>query len=402
MNQAGTEWVMRRLKGWWNTDPENQRPIPRDVWLTAEQIAAFDVLGPGKTVKSVRQYIFRHKLSDHPTWCRKAPVQGSALEYNLLLFTPKEVAIRKRGKGPKEFSRPRAFAVFEGAEGGELFREIHARVVWAKAIGEDISSAELIRNRCFERFGKTLMRANNPDDRIEMPPLRAFRKIIKHIGTLNLAPKIDQRLVMATAGLFGQSKEELVSLIKHERKANGRLLGEIMSEVRGAKLTNNPDALRNRIRRIEALISKGPRAPKGADEASNAWLTTPEILANDFPGLPKKRTALETYLNFHGLTTDPLVCRKKERMGRAFEYHRSAFTESSISRREMAPQEGKVDFDGLYLWVAAEMAKRPRVQPSVLRIDYILYRHSGAGSGIAPSLAEIARTMKSVREAGEQ
>lgn len=181
MKQIITGQKMGTLKGWWNTAPQSQRPIPRDVWLTAEQIAAFNVLGPGKSVNAVRQYIKRHQLSDHPEWCRKAPGHGRALEYNLLLFTPREVAIRKIGRGSKALHAPRELDIFDVAEDGELLREVRNLITMPGAIVLPFAAAGTIRARCLARFGTMIMKASNPAERIKMPSTSTFQKAVDRL-----------------------------------------------------------------------------------------------------------------------------------------------------------------------------------------------------------------------------
>ena len=246
----------------WVADQAAEQAAEREVesaldgiWVTAEQIAAVGALGLGKSVNAVRCYIKRHKLSNHPKWCRKAAGRGTTLEYNVRLFLPHEVAARKVGRWRKVFHLPRELDMYQEAEGGELFREIYAHVVWARMIGDDISSAEPIRNHCIRRFGKTIMKADDPDDRIVMPRLRAFRKIMDHIETLDPPPKIDRNLLHEMAGLSGKPKEELIEIIKSERKARAELIAKVMKVIKGAKLTRDPDALRRRIDQIDGLIT---------------------------------------------------------------------------------------------------------------------------------------------------
>lgn len=224
------------------------------LWLTAEQIAASGALGPGKTVNAVRLYIRYHGLSDHPTWCRKAAGRGTTLEYNMRLFLPREVALRKVGRR-NEANPPRELNPYKAAEGGEFFSEIYARVTLARMMGHQIESAEAIRNRCLERFGKTIMRANDADDRIEMPSLRVFRKIITRMQNLDTPPKVDRELLSEMAGLSGRTEKELIEIIKRERKARGQMIAEARKLIKGAKATRDPDALRRRIDRIEQLIT---------------------------------------------------------------------------------------------------------------------------------------------------
>lgn len=225
--------------------------VPENVWLTAEQIAATEVIGAGKTVKSVRQYIFRHKLSNHPTLCRKAPGQGRALEYNLLLFAPRNIDIRKIGRLAKDHHPPRETAILATAEGGELLREIFLHV----SMGRGPFEAEFVRNHCLDRFGPTIMKATDPTDRTKMLPLRAFRRIMEQLSSGVATPEVDVKRLMETNDLRGKSKDELIGLIEQQEQRQKGLRAAIMTVLKGAKATRDPVALRRRIDRIERLLT---------------------------------------------------------------------------------------------------------------------------------------------------
>ncbi|KAB2773248.1 MULTISPECIES: hypothetical protein [Brucella] len=135
-------------------------------------------------------------------------------------------------------------------------------------------------------------------------------------------------------------------------------------------------------------------------ERSNEWLTVTEILKERLPGLPRRRDDLKAYLERHGLTGDPLICRKRERSGRGVEYHRSVLTRSAIAQRRVPVKASQIDAGELASWIATKRLEQPGLTPSGLREAYKLHLRTTGNKGNVPSLRDFRRVIRLVAKEG--
>lgn len=133
------------------------------------------------------------------------------------------------------------------------------------------------------------------------------------------------------------------------------------------------------------------------DERSDAWLTISEIRNKYLPGLPRSPVALKAYLDNHGITADPAICRKRERTGRGIEYHRSALTRAALAERK---KWLGVDIGGLLLWIATTQTEQPNLTPSGLRQAYTHHLRAKGSESRVPSLREFRQTIRFVSKEG--
>lgn len=183
------------------------------------------------------------------------------------------------------------------------------------------------------------------------------------------------------APIFGERVHSVI--MDKNDKSRQELVGEVLHA-----LADSIEALRHILNKEDQL--RGDQALE-ADERSRDWLTIGEIQAKNLPGLPRSRAALKAYLDAHGITANPNLCRKREHTGRGIEYRRSALSRAAIVDRK---KWAGVDIEGLESWLSIQISEQSSLTPSGLRQAYVRHLRAEGSKSVAPALREFSKVIK--------
>lgn len=140
-------------------------------WLTAREIWQAQLLGAQKSLNAVQRYIQRYHLSDSPDFCRVAAHRRNVLEYHVSLFTPEKIAERRKYRAGREAHPPRGISTLDQAAEGALANELAMLSLRALPSWEQAAD---IREKCIARFGLSIMKDTDPNERVKIPSVRVF------------------------------------------------------------------------------------------------------------------------------------------------------------------------------------------------------------------------------------